>query len=1646
MHNLQSLGTASLDTFGGLVTNVNPTDLPEGASPRTWDTDFIIGSVFTRPGLQSVYTYTNVLTISEVVIAYQVATFTYSGTTPAINESFVLSGFTAGAEFLNGQTVFVTFVNPSGSTFNVDFSHIDAGPFLNQNSSAVSTTGNFSGPNAPTNAEVIDSEGNTWTNPDGILTALTYASSTTGSTISSTVTPGAAANDSSTNPWTNPSNILSSGAPVATVTISGSSLVTGFSSSILANGMSYALPADATVVGISTSFSGSSTGAAGSSSVSVQLATNGFAIGTAVNVPVSSSTETYTQGSAAYQWGTTLSTDIVNGSAFGILVQARQTSGSGTFSVNTLSVTVYYTTSSSSEVLQATQLTFSVPSTSGVSGFGVAFQAYSSAATSVTLQLLKFSADGPVAVGTAKTQVLTTTPTVYSLGAEIDLWGDVWVYSDVNNTEFGVQITAEGTGTTFINDLDIIAYLTPGKANFNYVKSFVQNDGQIDTLALDASGILWIEDVTNLPGKLSIALTGLLPGSFAKSATALDQEYILFSDLSVGTDRPRVYNGTSFFPLSQVGPGAPPAFVSSVGSSGDTLSLTNFSITSNVVTFDYTGTQPTAGQLYAITGASPSYLNITATVLGTGLSATQFQMALTHANVGSTPISPAATATLQFSYPITSITQLGPNPTQAVWEALLWSAGPGSTAPGTVLTVYYALTAYNLNILNMLNAGQTVYVRITGTKPGFNGTYLVTSASFAKPPGLDHMRQYFTVDVGTSGFFYEHGGGTSGVYQQTIATLTVSSPIPNIVQGDTINITESSPAGWNASWPVVNTLKSGVLNITGTSMSSTGVATYQFNVQSGVGPTAGEIVNVTNCTNNAVFNAIGLIATVVGSNFTVNGFPAEAIPFATETLAVAVTFGTQFQIDPGAVTLGTGTNPIYGNSSSGVVTVTGGSVVPIGAGTRQAVVFFITESGYETAVSPPVVFTTSSDANFINVSKIPIGPPNVIARGIAFTEAGQNGVPGANFYVIPDDVVITVGNITTKYTSTIIRDNVSTTAKFTFTDAVLLNSTEVDVQGNNLFNLIELGSSSWCIPYASRMFYGLQLNKVDNFVNLTFDGGYLPNPGGALFPLGWTSVTGGIGIDLQVSPVTGMALYIFNDTGGTSTAVGLISQPAFQDPYQVPIIRPNTTYSVRVACSCPSGINVGVLLLTLADFNPEIGYGAVYGTFAVDLADMTSNTAVFSGDLLTSPFLQSVSPQLHFAIQVNDMVANADLLIDRIEVYPTRQPYLLTQVFGSYVNNLEAIDASGTGGILDTSAENSQSCMGAFVMHDNLYLLKTNSMLSTQDNPNSEPGGWGLHEVSNRVGTIGINSYDTGEEWIVTACRSGIYGFNGGQPVKLMQEIWNVWEAINWTYGNAIVLRNDIVNKRILCAIPLPTGTNPTTHEQTTSVKWMPNAPYNPNPTTPNVMLMLNYQGLGSFESLVDSPEVHTTMFGTLAAVDMKRKWSIWQIPSPYMDFVTLPDGESHPLYICNGIASSKIYQLMDDKLSDDGVAINGLYTTYGFVNAEKAATVPIFGYHAKRYMTLQFSNNGAGSEQIRILSNTLGALRPYTVPNGVTLQDPALDDYFRPLNVRGNRAFIEFSTNAVGSWFQLSKVMLSGKADPWAAINPTGGGNSGQG
>jgi hypothetical protein len=213
---------------------------------------------------------------------------------------------------------------------------------------------------------------------------------------------------------------------------------------------------------------------------------------------------------------------------------------------------------------------------------------------------------------------------------------------------------------------------------------------------------------------------------------------------------------------------------------------------------------------------------------------------------------------------------------------------------------------------------------------------------------------------------------------------------------------------------------------------------------------------------------------------------------------------------------------------------------------------------------------------------------------------------------------------------------------------------------------------------------------------------------------------------------------------------------------------------------------------------------------------------------------------------------------------------------------------------------------------------------------------------------------------------------------------------------------------------------------------WLPSAPVVSNPTSPNVILMMNYLGLGDVMALAEGEQMHTTMFGTLMSVDMRRKWTIWQIASPYAAFITQADTISQKLYLGNALANGKIYQLLSTQLSDDGTAINGLYTTYGWVDGNKVSQNPMLGFHRKMWTYLQLTASGTGTLQATALINSLVPALPFykqALP-GIPLAVNPPDDYERSMNAAGNRIFMQFSTNAVGAAFNLQRViMVGGKA-----------------
>src|SRR5229473_3063135 len=446
----------------------------------------------------------------------------------------------------------------------------------------------------------------------------------------------------------------------------------------------------------------------------------------------------------------------------------------------------------------------------------------------------------------------------------------------------------------------------------------------------------------------------------------------------------------------------------------------------------------------------------------------------------------------------------------------------------------------------------------------------------------------------------------------------------------------------------------------------------------------------------------------------------------------------------------------------------GGTAAPVGsiaAGVHQCAVIFVTRQGYLTRPSPPVSWTAYGGRR-ANVTGIPTPDllPNIVARILAFTGSGG----GTFFY-------------TTGFSGAPqlqIFDNSASSFVVDFSDTALL----AGISADSLFNLVELGECAGVIGYADRLFWWGERNKQNNWDNLTFDGGF----GGLLnsVPLGWTNDAtyfAGGGPDTTGKAIWGRAYSILGD-GVTGTRS--------QGTLHIHL------YSVQLGIST-TGISVPAAQVS----------SAAYTEFTAPITPAGGFPTIPS-DLLLRVYADGTP------------TGGAGFIVENIEIFPTPQPYNVSLVRASLAENPESYD--GVSGFLSVSENDGQAVRAAFRLRERLYFVKERSFYVTEDDGVNEPASWTLNEVSRTVGTPSIAGVDTGEDWAVIAGRAGLYVFDGGEPVKISQEIQPLWDQINWAAGQTLWVRVDTRNKRILCGVP--TGTA----------------------TSPNLILMLDYRGLSN--------------------------------------------------------------------------------------------------------------------------------------------------------------------------------------------------------
>src|SRR5580693_472453 len=518
-------------------------------------------------------------------------------------------------------------------------------------------------------------------------------------------------------------------------------------------------------------------------------------------------------------------------------------------------------------------------------------------------------------------------------------------------------------------------------------------------------------------------------------------------------------------------------------------------------------------------------------------------------------------------------------------------------------------------------------------------------------------------------------------------------------------------------------------------------------------------------------------------------------------------------------------------------TIATGTISP---GVHQCSVIFVTRQGYWTAPSPPVSWTAAGGKQ-VNVTNIPTGPSNVVQRLLAFTGSG-----GANFYQVPATMTI--------------NDNTTTSLVVDFTDTILLSGVSMDY----LFSQVELPNQLGVVPYVGRLFWWGERAKMDNWRNLSFYGGWDASCSGR--PLGWQlDPTFGAGGSRESSiSVWGDAYRITAD--GVTTQRGTITQNAITDAFGDQLLLNNTDYSVRVRIARSANLTAGTLRINT--YSPTMGL--VGAGLAVTFVQATTSYQEFTAQLF--PPQTALPSDLTLRVYADSLPAPSgeSFLVDDIEIFPTFAAQNSSLVRASATQAPESYD--GVSGIQEIAINNGQGIRAAFKLRNNLYFVKERSLYVTATDGVNEPALWSVEEVSNKVGTPSAHGVGVGEEWVVIASRSGLYYFDGSEPIKLSQEIQPTWDAINWQYGQLIWVQVDTQHKRIYVGVPMGSATQP------------------------NQILMLDYtEGFGD------------PLIAMAAAPLRSRKWAPWMIAANSCGLIERSNGEAL-IFLGSNNSTGKIY------------------------------------------------------------------------------------------------------------------------------------------
>lgn len=1160
--------------------------------------------------------------------------------------------------------------------------------------------------------------------------------------------------------------------------------------------------------------------------------------------------------------------------------------------------------------------------------------------------------------------------------------------------------------------------LSPGN-NFVYGKSFVTATGDVKNLFMDDAGNLFAQDLTT--GSFSnifVAAQNNPTGNFTfasycRSITANGREYIAISDLLHGSDVPLQYDGTFLDRYTQEGPAAAPTITSliipasTLSTSGANLVLNVASVQTSglsigpggivqyldiIVTLasPYTSAQVYPGLGFVIAGNSNSAFNTTWTVAGPLTSTTFSCFAVFYAaqtGTGGTATFAEATQSLQRSGNIVTATTTTAHRLQVGYQAQI--SGLGTTAVG---------------------GGITSIVLNNESLPG------LATITTTTPHGLVPNTQVVIQGVGPTAV----GGGIATVSRQGDVTTVVTNSAHNLQPGAQVTIAGVSASTFNGNWTVssvINTTTFTFVDVDADATSTGGTVSLLWPIPDTATPT---YFNVETCPTANSFTVQLTYTDGTWSSGTV-AFPWDGTFYVTAVITATI-FQYQ-QYGPPATINSAGTVTPFGQATPGV---------------HSVAVCWLTRQGYVTRPGPAVQFIANG-GQYLSISNIPIGASNVVARILIFTGSG-----GSKYFYIP--VPGNVAGITVS-TSTVVNDNATTSALLDFSDNTLFAAVGCSIPGNNLAAQYVMDGALGFASYKSRILTWGQRNNVQNLLNMGFDGGF--NAGSPSQPLGWNTALnlgGALSPPLQPRGLYQNTGWLVSISGslGSPTLYGLLSQSAYQDSYNNPILKDNTPYGFRAFVQTPVNPSTASITLQLVATLTSLSTG--FSSTATIVLPLNYSGFV-QGNFTSQLPVELVPPDLVLSVGFNVPASASSLPVqiftDEWQMYYAQTPYTDQIGYGSYVNNPEAQDGL-TSPFGSDSDERKMMCLAE--IRTTMYELTqepAGKLHELQETDAGEPVTWKVKEVASNCGVVGPNaltvsqadesSSSGGEEWFSWISNAGARIFGGGEPKKISQEIQSLFQAINYPTGGQYPAAqltcwacNDPVNRIIYYGIPKGTA------------------------GAPNQVLALSYRELDTAEAIAASPPFHPSLSGRLIATDNTRKWSPWNMqmngcalmyqPNPaigggFAQVLQPTFFGGNGLYPGAGPGFGNCYILNPAMYTDDDYGQIFPYYTTAFIPTDDQEDALQLGGDQKMLAYFTTFISGLGQLTIQPLCDSL--TNPWPLPGIRTLVAVPKNPIPWPgASARGARMAIRFSvapiqpvpapeTPVTDNWFSLSKATL---------------------